>query len=120
MSLKEYQHKLSIIDRGLTLDGSVSFKGQLLVKGTVKGRLVGDQIVIAEGGRVQADTQASQITIGGVFRGSLSISEKMVLLSTGNCSGNIACRDMEVERGGILNGDISCNQEKQKPATTGK
>ncbi len=107
------QKKLSIVEKGLTIDGSVSFKGQLIINGTVKGTLVGDHIVITEEGVVEAETRASFITIGGIFRGRLTLSGKLVILSTGTCSGNIVCREMELEPGGVLNGEISCGPVAQ-------
>jgi cytoskeletal protein CcmA (bactofilin family) len=106
--LKHPQNKLSIVEKGLTIEGSVSFKGQLIINGAVKGSLVGDHIVITEEGVVEAETQASFVTVGGIFRGRLTISGKLVILATGNCSGNIVCREMELEPGGVLNGEISC------------
>ena len=106
--LRHPQKKLSIVEKGLTIDGSVSFKGQLVINGTIKGSLVGDHIVITEEGVVEAETLASFITIGGIFRGRLTVSGKLVLLSTGTCSGIIACQDIELEPGGVLNGEISC------------
>ena len=102
------QKNNSIVEKGLTIDGEVSFTGQLTVMGTVKGSLVGEHIVIAEEGVVVADTRASYITIGGTFEGRLTVSGKMVLLSTGNCSGIIECQEIEMEAGGILNGEICC------------
>ena len=106
--LQHPQKKLSIVKKGLTIEGSVSVKGRLLINGTVKGTLVGDHIIITEEGVVEAETRASFITIGGIFRGRLTVSGKLVLLSTGTCSGIIACQDIELEPGGVLNGEISC------------
>lgn len=102
------QKKPSVVEKGLTIDGSVSFKGQLIINGTVKGSLVADHIVITEEGVVAAETRTSFITIGGVFRGRLTVSGKLFLRSTGTCSGIITCREMELEPGGVLNGEISC------------
>jgi cytoskeletal protein CcmA (bactofilin family) len=101
---------MSIIDKELTVEGMVSFKGQLIVKGNVKGNLYGDIVVIAEEGAVQAQTTVSQITIGGAFEGELRVSEKLTILSTGRCSGKIACKIFEVEAGGILNAEVNCKQ----------
>ncbi|HHE73734.1 MAG: polymer-forming cytoskeletal protein [Deltaproteobacteria bacterium] len=106
--LQHPQKKLSIVEKGLTIEGLVSVKGQLFINGTVKGTLVGDHIVITEEGVVEAETRASFITIGGIFRGRLTVSGKLVLLSTGVCSGIIECQDMELEPGGVLNGEINC------------
>jgi len=94
--LQHPQKKLFIIEKGLTIDGAVSFKGQLIINGTVKGTLAGDHIAISEEGVVAAETRASFITIGGVFRGRLTVSGKLVLLSTGICSGIIEfCSDIQ-------------------------
>jgi cytoskeletal protein CcmA (bactofilin family) len=106
--LQRPQKKLSIVEKGLTIDGSVSFEGQLVINGTVKGSLVGDHILITEEGVVMAETRASFITIAGTYRGRLTVSGKLILLSTGTCSGNIVCQDMELEPGGVLNGEIRC------------
>ena len=106
--LQHPQKKLSIVEKGLTIEGSVSFKGQLIINGTVKGTLEGDHIVITEEGVVEAETRASFITIGGIFRGRLTVSGRFVLLSTGVCSGIIECQEMELEPGAVLNGEISC------------
>jgi cytoskeletal protein CcmA (bactofilin family) len=108
--LQHPQKKLSIVEKGLTIEGSVSFKGQLIINGTVKGTLAGDHIVITEEGVVEAETRASFITIGGIFRGRLTVSGKVVLLSAGVCSGIVECQEMELEPGGVLNGEISCEQ----------
>ena len=106
--MQQPQEELSIVEKGLTLDGSISFKGRLTINGTVKGSLVSDHIVISEEGAVMADTRASYMTIAGIFKGRLTVSGKLVLLSTGTCSGIIACQDIELEPGGVLNGEISC------------
>ena len=108
--LQHQQKKLSIVEKGLTLDGSISFQGRLTINGTGMGSLVGDHIVIAEEGVVVADTRAKDMTISGVFKGRLTVSGKLVILSTVSCSGNFACRDMDLEPGGVLNGDIRCGQ----------
>jgi cytoskeletal protein CcmA (bactofilin family) len=108
--LQHPQKKLSIVEKGLTIDGAVSFKGQLIVKGTIKGTLIGDHVVIEEDGLVVADTQVAFITVGGAFRGKLTVSGKLVLLSTGNCSGIFECQEMEMEPGAVLNGEVNCSK----------
>jgi len=108
--LKNKSKSISIIDRGLTVEGSVSCSGQLVVKGAVKGNLNGDEVIIAEDGAVHADATVSIITIGGQFDGTLRVTQKLVILPTGRCRGNISCRDLTVEAGGVLNGEVACPQ----------
>jgi cytoskeletal protein CcmA (bactofilin family) len=120
--LKEKLKKnFSIIDHGLTVEGAVSGKGQLVIKGTVKGNLDGDIIVIAEEGQVFADTKATSLTIGGVFEGALNVAGDLNVLSTGKCNGEVTCKDLIVEAGGKLNAKVSCTstmpveEPSQKP-----
>ncbi len=113
MSIKVSPNKLSTIDKSLTLDGSVSFRGQLIVAGTIKGRLKGDHIIIAETGKVDAETNVVNMTISGVFQGSLAVKNKLNLLPGGSCSGTITYRDLEMDAGSCLNGEIRCSQENR-------
>jgi cytoskeletal protein CcmA (bactofilin family) len=98
----------SIIDKELTVDGTVSTKGRLIIKGVVKGTLIGETVIIAEEGAVYADAKVKSMTIGGTFEGEVRASNELILLSTGNCSGKIVCKDFVVETGGILNAQVTC------------
>ncbi len=112
MPIKASPNKLFIIDKSLTLDGSVSFNGELIVKGIIKGRLKGDHITIAETGQIAAETHVANIVISGAFRGNLTVQHKLMLMSGGSCSGTVTCRDLEMEAGSILEGDIRCNPSR--------
>ncbi len=106
--MKNESKDFSIIDRELTVDGTVSTSGRLIVKGVVKGTLVGENVVIAEEGAVYADAKVASITIGGTFEGEIRSSKELIVLSTGSCKGKIVCKDFVVEAGGILNAQVTC------------
>ncbi len=116
--MKNKSEERSIIDKELTVDGTLSTKGELIIKGVVKGTLVGENVVIAKEGAVFADTKVNTIKIGGTFEGEVRASNELIVLSTGNCSGKIVCKDFIVEAGGILNAQVSCL--KAKDSTTKK
>ena len=99
---------ISIIDQGLTVDGTVACTGKLVIKGTVKGQLEGETVVVAEEGAVRADSKAVRMTIGGAFEGNLDVAEELVILSTGRCTGKVTCRDLVFEAGGVLNAHVQC------------
>jgi len=109
----------SIIDKELTVDGTVSTKGTLVIKGMVKGTLIGEIVTIAEEGAVYADTKVASMTIGGKFEGEIRASNELIILSTGSCSGKIVCKDFVVEAGGILNAHVTCTND-QEPQPTKK
>lgn len=111
---------LSIIDRDLVVDGNISSTGRLVIKGTVKGEIKGETVVIAEEGAVYCDAKVVGITIGGTFEGEIEASEELVVLATGYCAGKVVCKDLIVESGGVLNADVTCKTSKQPKQTVEK
>ena len=101
---------ISIIDEGTIVDGTFSWKGKLVIKGTVKGTLSGDVITIAKEGAVYADVKAASLTIGGIFEGDIGEADELIILSTGNCSGKTSCKELIVEAGGMLNAEVTCTK----------
>ncbi len=100
---------LSIIDKELKIEGSISSSGKLIIKGQVTGTIEGDVVIIAEDGQVNSSaTTVSSITIGGNFQGEVTASKELIILSTGTCAGKVECKDLIVENGGILNAEVSC------------
>jgi cytoskeletal protein CcmA (bactofilin family) len=106
--VKNESKDFSIINKELTIDGTVSTNGRLIIKGVVKGTLVGKDVIIAEEGAVYADAEVASITIGGIFEGQVRASKELLILSTGSCKGEIVCKDFSVEAGGILNAHVTC------------
>ena len=115
--MKNKSKDFSIIDKELTVDGKVSTKGKLVVKGVVKGTLNGDVVVIAEEGSVFADTKVTSMTIGGTFEGDVEASKELIILPTGRCSGKVVCKDFIVEPGGILNAQVNCTAGLESTTT---
>ncbi len=97
---------LSIIDRDLCIDGSLTSRGKLIIKGSLKGTIDGEIVVIAKEGKVDSDAKVSSMTIGGSFRGEISATKELIILSTGRCEGKVKCKDLIVENGGILNAEV--------------
>ena len=114
---KKNSKNLSIIDKELKIEGSISSSGQLIIKGQVTGTIEGDVVIIAEDGQVNSSaTKVSSITIGGNFQGEVTASKELVILATGTCAGKVECKDLIVENGGILNAEVSCKtSSKMQP-----
>ena len=110
--MKNISEDFSLIDKELTIDGTVSTKGRLIVKGILRGTVVGKNVVIAEEGSVYANAKVGSITIGGTFEGEIRALKELILLSTGKCTGKVFCKDLVIETGGILNAQVTCLSAK--------
>ncbi|MDJ0914895.1 MAG: polymer-forming cytoskeletal protein [Desulfobacterales bacterium] len=106
--MADKEKNFSIIDKGLTVEGTVACTGRIVVKGTIKGMLESKTVIIAEEGAVYADAKVSGITIGGIFEGEVKASDELVILSSGTCSGKVVCKNLVIEAGGVLNAEVTC------------
>ena len=114
---KTNNQNLSIIDKEMKIEGSISSSGKLIVKGQVTGTIKGDVVIIAEGGRVESTaTEVSSLTIGGNFQGDMTASKELIILASGRCAGKVEYKDLIVENGGILNAEVSCKTSSKLPA----
>ncbi len=113
---KKNSQNLSIIDKELKIEGSISSMGKLIIKGQVTGTIKGDVVIIAEDGMVDSSaTKVSSITIGGNFQGEITATKELIILATGTCAGKVECKDLIVENGGVLNAEVSCKTSSKLP-----
>jgi cytoskeletal protein CcmA (bactofilin family) len=96
----------SIIDKDLLVEGTLSCKGNLIIRGTVRGRLDGETVIIGKEGAVYAKTKVSSLTVGGLFEGEIDASHELIILSTGKCSGKVVCNNLVIEANGKLNARV--------------
>jgi cytoskeletal protein CcmA (bactofilin family) len=97
---------ISIVDDGFSVEGTIEFSGELLIRGRVGGKVKGNTVTIAEEGVASADMQVERLTIGGRFDGDVHASVELVVLPTGRCDGRVQCRSLVVHEGGRLNADV--------------
>ena len=98
---------LSIVDDGFSVEGTIRFSGELLIRGHVGGKIHGDTVTIAEKGVASAEMNVRRLTIGGHFEGDVHAAEEIVILPTGSCNGRVHCLNLVVHEGGRLNAEVT-------------
>ena len=96
---KESSNKgLGFIDKDLFIDGSIHSQKKMVVSGTVKGTIYGDQeIVVSESGHVNGRVEGNRILIAGKVNGDLLAHKRLEIFSTATIQG-----DMKAPSGQIL------------------
>ena len=97
----------SVIDNDMDVEGSLSCNGRLVVRGSIKGSIQAESIVISDNGIVVADTKVKSMVIGGKFEGDITAAEEVTILKTGICSGKVECKNLVIEAGGIINAEVN-------------
>ena len=79
----------------------------LVVEGLVEATMDSRLMQIAEQGEFKGSAEIDIAEIRGVFDGSLTVREKLVIHSTGKVTGKIRYGKIVIEEGGQLSGEIS-------------
>ena len=97
---------LSILARGTRFVGTLETSGIVRVEGEVAGdlRAHGGQVLVAEGGVVEGDVEATLAVVAGEVRGHV-VADELVELKAGSVVlGDITTPRIMVEEGGAVNG----------------
>ena len=97
----------------LTVGPNIKLKGveitdcdTLVVEGTVEATMDSRLIHIAEQGAFTGSADIDIAEIHGVFDGSLTVRQKLVIHATGRVTGKVRYGLLVIEEGGQLSGDI--------------
>ena len=106
----------TIVAPNTSVRGDIHFSGRLYVSGMVAGKITTEEVVSAtvfvdEGGSVQGDIQATNVIIAGRVEGNVLAAERLEVTATGRIRGEVTCKQIGVELGGLVNGKIVCVEE---------
>jgi len=108
---------VAVIGRSIIVKGEVTGQENLIVEGTIEGRihLQDHHVIIAPTGQVQAEVEAKMVTIEGQVTGNVHAAEKVILTKEGSLTGDIQAARLKVEDGAYLKGTVSLSpREKEK------
>jgi cytoskeletal protein CcmA (bactofilin family) len=104
---------LSIIAVGMSVTGNLDSHGTVKVEGSVEGHVRSrSQVLVAKGGEVHGDIDASEAVIGGAVYGAIRAVERVEIQSGATVNGDITTRRIAVAEGGALNGQIRMSDQE--------
>lgn len=103
----EAESKRLIVGRHINLSGEIRTCDRLIVEGCVEASLHDTRAVeIAPGGVFRGSASIETAEIGGLFEGDLVVRERLFIKETGRIVGNVQYGELEIERGGVVNGRL--------------
>jgi len=109
----------SIIGEGTKFKGEFDLNGLLRIDGDFTGIIrTKGKVLIGKNGRAECTLHAGTVVVGGVMRGEIYSTEKVIILSTGLVLGAITTPRLIIEEGVIFNG--SCKVTAPQPADAAK
>jgi cytoskeletal protein CcmA (bactofilin family) len=99
--------KKLIVGREIALSGEIRACDRLVVEGRVEAVLSDSRAIeVSATGVFKGKAQIESAEISGVFEGDLVTTEKLIIHSTGRVYGNIRYGQIEIDRGGVIAGQI--------------
>ena len=115
-------NKTGTIGPGISITGDIKGEENLVIEGTVKGRveLADHEVTIGKTGRLNADVVAKIVRIDGNVEGDVVGNERVLISRTGNVEGNIVAPRLILEDGALFRGSVEMSPPQAEPAESAK
>ena len=113
-SSTEPDHKKLIVGGGIALNGEIRTCDTLVVEGRVEAVLQDcKNIEIMAPGEFKGAAEVDVADISGRFDGDLTARQRLIVRAGGKVLGKIRYGQLEIERGGVLSGEVEVLPEAQ-------
>ncbi len=104
---------LSVVARGMSINGHLDTNGVVKVEGKVTGSIRAErQVLVAKGGIVDGDILTAEVIIGGEVRGAIYADERVEVQATSLINGDITTKRILLQEGGEVNGHVRMEDPK--------
>jgi cytoskeletal protein CcmA (bactofilin family) len=113
------ERRTLVVGRGISLQGTVSDAERLVVEGTVESQMIqASELFVAQAGIFKGEVQVEDAEIAGLFDGTITARNSLVIRASGKVNGIARCRKLSVEEGGQVSGRMEMLTEAQASAAT--
>ncbi len=95
------------VGAGVTMNGTMTVPGEALIDGAVLVMLTASSVHITENGQVNGVTTADHVRIAGKVSQTTVAKNTLVIETSGTAAGDIAYANLEIAKGGNIQGQIS-------------
>ncbi len=97
----------SIVGTGTFFKGQIEVSGLLRIDGDFAGSVkTSGRVIVGRSGRADCTIDAATVVIGGVFRGTVYASEKVIALESAIIFGNVFAPRLIAESGVLMDGTM--------------
>jgi cytoskeletal protein CcmA (bactofilin family) len=108
----EADARTMIVGPGVSVSGTISSCGRLILEGTLDAKLDSCQhVIVAQAGVFKGDVSTDNADVHGRFEGDLVVRKRLLVRATGQVSGTLSYGEIEIECGGKISGAIRPNAD---------
>jgi cytoskeletal protein CcmA (bactofilin family) len=97
----------TVIGAGITVEGEITTDEDVVVAGTVRGKLSAKEAVtIEQGATVEADVVGGSLTVAGALTGNVTANERVDLQPGARVVGNVKAGRVTIADGALFKGNV--------------
>ncbi|MBL8613064.1 MAG: polymer-forming cytoskeletal protein [Myxococcales bacterium] len=97
----------TVIGAGITIEGDLSTDDDVVVQGTLRGKLTArDGVVVEAGGSVEADIASGPAQIAGAVTGNITSTDRVDLQNGAKVVGNVKATRITIADGAQFKGSV--------------
>ena len=97
----------TVIGAGITVEGEVTSDEDVVVQGTLRGKLSAkDSVTVENGGVVEADITGGPVAVGGTVTGNINSSDRVDLQNGARVVGNVKATRITIADGAQFKGNV--------------
>ena len=101
----------NVIGRSIVIDGEITGDEDLVIQGTVKGKIsLKESLYVENSGVVEADIDTQNVEISGSVTGNIQATEKVELKSDGRMVGDIKAPRILIADGAVFKGNVDMDR----------
>ena len=95
------------VGEGVVLNGTLEVPNMALVSGVINGDLKVRSLIVGSTGKIEGKIDCQIADIAGHVKDDLRVHELLVVRANSTISGNIFYKDIDIERGAKITGQLS-------------
>ena len=107
-----------VIGDGVVVKGAFTVPSKAVINGVIEGDLTAEEVLIGPTGRITGRVSAKIIDVRGQLHNTIVSESSLIVRSTGKIVGKIHYSEIEIEKGGEIEGTLSQGAEQAAPNTT--
>jgi cytoskeletal protein CcmA (bactofilin family) len=97
----------TVIGAGITVEGEISSEEDVVVAGTIKGKLSAkDAVTIEHGATVEADVSGASLVVAGSLTGNVTATDRVDLQAGARVIGNVKAARVTIADGAQFKGNV--------------
>jgi cytoskeletal protein CcmA (bactofilin family) len=96
-----------VIGTDVSIKGVLNVPNRAVVNGAIEGELTARELIVGQTGRIVGNAKTERADVYGEVHQTLVVSQALVLRSTGKLVGVINYSEIEIEKGGLVEGKLT-------------